>query len=113
MPLSNFTLTYRSPAVADGGQWIENFEDKYGRLARAGGPFNYLILRNKSAAELEVELNQDPAHVIVVPAGDSFADAVQFFSSLRVKVAGAAVAEDEVIVVPKRVTGPAGVDVGS
>lgn len=111
------TLTYRNPAMLaanpQGRLWVENFTDKYGRLARAEGPFDYIIIRNPSAtAEVTVELNQDPGRVVVLRPGDAFADSVQPYTSLRV-TADADIAADTLIVMPKRTGGKGSTDVGN
>lgn len=100
----NPTLTYRNPALADANAvYVENFEDKYGRLARAAGPFNYIILANNdAAATLTVELNQDPDRPIYLRPGQAYADNVESFTSFRVRTS-AGVAANVLIVQPKRV----------
>lgn len=102
-PAKPYTLTYRNPALASASEvYVENFEDKYGRLARASGPFNYISLVNLDlAATLTVELNQDPDRPIYLAPGQAYADNVEPYSSLRVRTS-AAVAASQLVIQPKR-----------
>lgn len=107
------TLTYRNPALADANAvYVENFHDKYGRLARRDGPFNYVVLVNNSTtASLEIELNQDPASLIPLQPGQAFADNVEPFSSLRVRTDGA-LSANELTIQPRRIAQPGSTALG-